>query len=102
VTPPIQRNPLPIVPVVLTVTTGLVDAISVLGLGLILTANMTGQSSPKRFLAACTILHGLDHLYCRFPLWPVKPRRKIEVRSDALFCFLIQCDRLHIVPIGMT
>src|SRR5688500_15409208 len=38
-----QHDPLPIVLVVLTVTTGLVDAVSVLGLGRIFTANMTGN-----------------------------------------------------------
>jgi uncharacterized membrane protein YoaK (UPF0700 family) len=42
-TTPIQRDPLPIVLVVLTVTTGLVDAVSVLGLGRVFTANMTGN-----------------------------------------------------------
>jgi uncharacterized membrane protein YoaK (UPF0700 family) len=38
-----RRDPLPLVLVVLTVTTGLVDAISVLGLGRVFTANMTGN-----------------------------------------------------------
>jgi uncharacterized membrane protein YoaK (UPF0700 family) len=38
-----QHDPLPIVLVTLTVTTGLVDAVSVLGLGRVFTANMTGN-----------------------------------------------------------
>ncbi len=38
-----QRDLLPLVLVVLTVTTGLVDAVSVLGLGRVFTANMTGN-----------------------------------------------------------
>jgi len=42
-TTPIQADPLPWVLVVLTVTTGLVDAVSVLGLGRVFTANMTGN-----------------------------------------------------------
>jgi uncharacterized membrane protein YoaK (UPF0700 family) len=37
------KDPLPIVLIVLTVTTGLVDAVSVLGLGRVFTANMTGN-----------------------------------------------------------
>lgn len=37
------KDPLPLVLVVLTVTTGLVDAVSVLGLGRVFTANMTGN-----------------------------------------------------------
>jgi uncharacterized membrane protein YoaK (UPF0700 family) len=41
-TPP-RSDPLPWVLVVLTVTTGLVDAVSVLGLGRVFTANMTGN-----------------------------------------------------------
>jgi uncharacterized membrane protein YoaK (UPF0700 family) len=41
-TPP-RPDPLPWVLVVLTVTTGLVDAVSVLGLGRVFTANMTGN-----------------------------------------------------------
>ena len=41
--PPTQHDPLPLILVVLTVTTGLVDAVSVLGLGRIFTANMTGN-----------------------------------------------------------
>jgi uncharacterized membrane protein YoaK (UPF0700 family) len=41
--PTTQHDPLPIVLVVLTVTTGLVDAVSVLGLGRVFTANMTGN-----------------------------------------------------------
>lgn len=39
----IPRDPIPLVLVVLTVTTGLVDAVSVLGLGRVFTANMTGN-----------------------------------------------------------
>src|SRR5262245_22098942 len=42
-TTPIRSDPLPWVLVVLTVTTGLVDAVSVLGLGRVFTANMTGN-----------------------------------------------------------
>ena len=38
-----QADPLPWVLCVLTVTTGLVDAVSVLGLGRVFTANMTGN-----------------------------------------------------------
>jgi uncharacterized membrane protein YoaK (UPF0700 family) len=38
-----RSDPLPWVLVVLTVTTGLVDAVSVLGLGRVFTANMTGN-----------------------------------------------------------
>lgn len=41
--PPTRHDPLPLILVVLTVTTGLVDAVSVLGLGRIFTANMTGN-----------------------------------------------------------
>jgi uncharacterized membrane protein YoaK (UPF0700 family) len=40
---PTRYDPLPIVLVVLTITTGLVDAVSVLGLGRVFTANMTGN-----------------------------------------------------------
>src|SRR2546429_1557195 len=42
-TTPSRSDPLPMVLVVLTVTTGLVDAVSVLGLGRVFTANMTGN-----------------------------------------------------------
>src|SRR5246127_3567139 len=42
-TTPSRPDPLPMVLVVLTVTTGLVDAASVLGLGHVFTANMTGN-----------------------------------------------------------
>src|SRR5215470_6473857 len=42
-TTPIRSDPLPWVLVVLTVTTGLIDAVSVLGLGRVFTANMTGN-----------------------------------------------------------
>jgi uncharacterized membrane protein YoaK (UPF0700 family) len=52
VTTPLQRDPLPIVLVVLTATTGLVDAISVLGLGRVFTANMTGNVVFWGFAAA--------------------------------------------------
>lgn len=38
-----RQDPLPLVLVVLTVATGLVDAVSVLGLGRVFTANMTGN-----------------------------------------------------------
>jgi uncharacterized membrane protein YoaK (UPF0700 family) len=40
---PTPKDPLPLVLMVLTVTTGLVDAVSVLGLGRVFTANMTGN-----------------------------------------------------------
>jgi uncharacterized membrane protein YoaK (UPF0700 family) len=40
---PASKDPLPLVLVVLTIATGLVDAISVLGLGRVFTANMTGN-----------------------------------------------------------
>jgi uncharacterized membrane protein YoaK (UPF0700 family) len=42
-TTPSRPDPLPWVLVVLTVTTGLVDAVSVLGLGRVFTTNMTGN-----------------------------------------------------------
>src|SRR5438067_13905460 len=42
-TTPTRPDPLPWVMSVLTVTTGLVDAVSVLGLGRVFTANMTGN-----------------------------------------------------------
>ena len=42
-TTPTRSDPLPWVLIVLTVTTGLVDAVSVLGLGRVFTANMTGN-----------------------------------------------------------
>ena len=42
-TTPSRPDPLPRVLIVLTVTTGLVDAVSVLGLGRVFTANMTGN-----------------------------------------------------------
>jgi uncharacterized membrane protein YoaK (UPF0700 family) len=50
-TPP-RPDPLPWVLVVLTVTTGLVDAVSVLGLGRVFTANMTGNVVFLGFAAA--------------------------------------------------
>src|SRR5438477_5007240 len=42
-TTPSRSDPLPMVLVVLTFTTGLVDAASYLGLGRVFTANMTGN-----------------------------------------------------------
>src|SRR5689334_6034535 len=53
--PPMEdngRDPLPAVLLVLTVVTGLVDAISVLGLGRVFTANMTGNVVFLGFAAA--------------------------------------------------
>lgn len=47
-----ERDPLPAVLIVLTVVTGLVDAISVLGLGRVFTANMTGNVVFLGFAAA--------------------------------------------------
>lgn len=40
---PASRSPLPLLLLLLSVTTGLVDAVSVLGLGKVFTANMTGN-----------------------------------------------------------
>jgi len=51
-TTPSRPDPLPRVLVVLTVTTGLVDAVSVLGLGRVFTANMTGNVVFLGFAAA--------------------------------------------------
>jgi uncharacterized membrane protein YoaK (UPF0700 family) len=51
-TTPTRPDPLPRVLVVLTVTTGLVDAVSVLGLGRVFTANMTGNVVFLGFAAA--------------------------------------------------
>jgi uncharacterized membrane protein YoaK (UPF0700 family) len=51
-TTPSRADPLPWVLVVLTVTTGLVDAVSVLGLGRVFTANMTGNVVFLGFAAA--------------------------------------------------
>jgi len=51
-TTPSRPDPLPMVLVVLTVTTGLVDAVSVLGLGRVFTANMTGNVVFLGFAAA--------------------------------------------------
>src|SRR5215470_2875199 len=51
-TTPSQADPLPTVLVVLTMTTGLVDAVSVLGLGRVFTANMTGNIVFLGFAAA--------------------------------------------------
>jgi len=51
-TTPSRPDPLPLVLVVLTVTTGLVDAVSVLGLGRVFTANMTGNVVFLGFAAA--------------------------------------------------
>lgn len=50
--PPTRHDPLPILLVVLTITTGLVDAVSVLGLGRVFTANMTGNIVFLGFAAA--------------------------------------------------
>ncbi|HIK18803.1 MAG TPA: DUF1275 domain-containing protein [Leptolyngbyaceae cyanobacterium M33_DOE_097] len=49
-----QLYPLPLVLVVLTITTGLVDAVSVLGLGRVFTANMTGNIVFLGFAVAGT------------------------------------------------
>jgi uncharacterized membrane protein YoaK (UPF0700 family) len=51
-TTPHRPDPLPWVLSVLTVTTGLVDAVSVLGLGRVFTANMTGNVVFLGFAAA--------------------------------------------------
>jgi uncharacterized membrane protein YoaK (UPF0700 family) len=51
-TTPSRPDPLPWVLGVLTVTTGLVDAVSVLGLGRVFTANMTGNVVFLGFAAA--------------------------------------------------
>ena len=51
-TTPTRPDPLPWVLSVLTVTTGLVDAVSVLGLGRVFTANMTGNVVFLGFAAA--------------------------------------------------
>ena len=51
-TTPSRPDPLPWVLVVLTVTTGLVDAVSVLGLGRVFTANITGNVVFLGFAAA--------------------------------------------------
>ena len=48
------RSPLPLLLLVLSVTTGLVDAISVLGLGKVFTANMTGNIVFLGFAAVGT------------------------------------------------
>src|SRR5262245_30995724 len=53
-TTPSRPDPLPRVLVVLTVTTGLVDAVSVLGLGRVFTANMTGNVVFLGFAAVGT------------------------------------------------
>lgn len=53
-TRPTRHDPLPLVLVVLTVTTGLVDAVSVLGLGRVFTANMTGNVVFLGFAVAGT------------------------------------------------
>src|SRR5262245_26279478 len=49
---PTRPDPLPRVLVILTMTTGLVDAVSVLGLGRVFTANMTGNVVFLGFAAA--------------------------------------------------
>ena len=51
-TTPSRADPLPWVLMVLTVTTGLIDAVSVLGLGRVFTANMTGNIVFLGFAAA--------------------------------------------------
>lgn len=62
-----QSDPLPALLMTLTVTTGLVDAISVLGLGRVFTANMTGNivflgfaaaGAPDFSVARCSIALG--------------------------------------------
>jgi uncharacterized membrane protein YoaK (UPF0700 family) len=53
-TPPVHRSPLPLLLLLLSVTTGLVDAISVLGLGKVFTANMTGNIVFLGFAAVGT------------------------------------------------
>jgi uncharacterized membrane protein YoaK (UPF0700 family) len=52
--PPPKTSPLPWLLLLLSVTTGLVDAISVLGLGKVFTANMTGNIVFLGFAAAGT------------------------------------------------
>lgn len=49
-----QTSPLPLLLLLLSVTTGLVDAISVLGLGKVFTANMTGNVVFLGFAAVAT------------------------------------------------
>src|SRR5881409_2057801 len=51
-TTPSRPDPLPWVLVVLTITTGLIDAVSVLGLGRVFTANMTGNIAFLGFALA--------------------------------------------------
>jgi len=51
---PNQTSPLPLLLLLLSVTTGLVDAISVLGLGKVFTANMTGNVVFLGFAAVGT------------------------------------------------
>ncbi|WP_019832761.1 YoaK family protein [Sphingomonas sp. PR090111-T3T-6A] len=51
---PSQRSPLPLLLLLLSLTTGLVDAISVLGLGKVFTANMTGNIVFLGFAAVGT------------------------------------------------
>lgn len=48
------RDPLPLVLIILTIATGLVDAVSVLGLGRVFTANMTGNVVFLGFAVAGT------------------------------------------------
>lgn len=52
--PPASASPLPGLLLLLSVTTGLVDAVSVLGLGKVFTANMTGNIVFLGFAAAGT------------------------------------------------
>ena len=51
-TTPSRPDPLPMILVVLTVTTGLMDTVSVLGLGRVFTASMTGNVVFLGFAAA--------------------------------------------------
>lgn len=53
-TPPKSASPLPGLLLLLSVTTGMVDAVSVLGLGKVFTANMTGNIVFLGFAAART------------------------------------------------
>jgi len=49
---PLPKSPLPLLLLLLSLTTGLVDAISILGLGKVFTANMTGNIVFLGFAAA--------------------------------------------------
>ncbi|MDE1916836.1 MAG: DUF1275 domain-containing protein [Sphingomonadales bacterium] len=60
---PASRSPLPLLLLLLSVTTGLVDAVSVLGLGKVFTANMTGNVVFLGFAAMGTPgFHPLSYL----------------------------------------